>query len=113
RCARAGRSPLAAPRLKRAASRYHGVPSSGASGSTQHRWRRAHAPVLPLRPGPAVRFDTTERNNAMKRERVPNTGPAAGTPVAQARGTGTLLLSRSDVEQLLTPDECIAAVEDA
>lgn len=27
--------------------------------------------------------------------------------------TGTLLLSRSEVEQLLTPDECIAAVEDA
>lgn len=27
--------------------------------------------------------------------------------------TGTLLLSRSEVERLLTPDECIAAVEDA
>src|SRR5215510_16607983 len=26
---------------------------------------------------------------------------------------GTLLLSRSDVERLLTPDACIAAVEDA
>lgn len=49
----------------------------------------------------------------MKRERVPNSSPAAGTPAAHARGTGTLLLSRSDVERLLTPDECIAAVEDA
>ena len=28
-------------------------------------------------------------------------------------GAGTLLLSRSDVERLLTPDACIAAVEDA
>ena len=28
-------------------------------------------------------------------------------------GTGTLLLTRSDVERLLAPDECIAAVEDA
>jgi alanine dehydrogenase len=27
--------------------------------------------------------------------------------------TGALLLSRSDIERLLTPDECIAAVEDA
>src|SRR5437870_2516646 len=29
------------------------------------------------------------------------------------RGGGTLLLSRGDVERLLTIDECIAAVEDA
>jgi ornithine cyclodeaminase/alanine dehydrogenase-like protein (mu-crystallin family) len=37
-----------------------------------------------------------------------------GAPRAHARGAaGTLLLSRSDVERLLTPDECIAAVEDA
>src|SRR5499427_2476742 len=30
-----------------------------------------------------------------------------------SRTAGAFLLSRSDVEQLLTPDECIAAVEDA
>jgi len=30
-----------------------------------------------------------------------------------AAGTGTLILSRSDVRRLLTPDACIAAVEDA
>jgi alanine dehydrogenase len=30
-----------------------------------------------------------------------------------SRDAGTLLLSRSDVERLLTPDECFAAVEDA
>jgi alanine dehydrogenase len=30
-----------------------------------------------------------------------------------AREAGTLILSRSDVERLLTPDECITAVEDA
>jgi alanine dehydrogenase len=34
-------------------------------------------------------------------------------PHADASGAGTLLLSRGDVERLLTPDECIAAVEDA
>src|SRR3979409_178206 len=34
-------------------------------------------------------------------------------PHADGSGAGTLLLSRSDVERLLTPDECIAAVEDA
>src|SRR5262249_60962815 len=32
---------------------------------------------------------------------------------ATSRTAGTLLLSRSDVERLLTPDACIAAVEDA
>jgi len=30
-----------------------------------------------------------------------------------AGAAGTLLFSRSDVERLLTPDECISAVEDA
>jgi hypothetical protein len=30
-----------------------------------------------------------------------------------AREAGTLMLSRSDVERLLAPGECIAAVEDA
>ncbi|MGH8632838.1 MAG: ornithine cyclodeaminase family protein [Burkholderiales bacterium] len=34
------------------------------------------------------------------------------TPTANS-APGTLLLSRSEVERLLTPDECIAAVEDA
>src|SRR5262245_52910382 len=48
----------------------------------------------------------------MKHELAPTT-PAAATPRAHARGVGTLLLSRSNVEQLLTPDACIAAVEDA
>jgi ornithine cyclodeaminase/alanine dehydrogenase-like protein (mu-crystallin family) len=32
---------------------------------------------------------------------------------AATREAGTLVLSRSDVERLLTPDECIAAVQDA
>ncbi len=36
-----------------------------------------------------------------------------GAGRARAPGAGTLLLSRSDVERLLSPDECIAAVEDA
>lgn len=36
-----------------------------------------------------------------------------GFPSAASRAPGALLLSRSDVERLLTPDECIAAVEDA
>jgi alanine dehydrogenase len=35
------------------------------------------------------------------------------TSVESTRGGGALLLSRSDVERLLTPDGCIAAVEDA
>jgi alanine dehydrogenase len=38
----------------------------------------------------------------------------AGAPRVRAgAAAGTLLLSRSDVERLLTPDECISAVEDA
>ena len=38
----------------------------------------------------------------------------AGAPRARAgAAAGTLLLSRRDVERLLTPDECISAVEDA
>lgn len=41
-------------------------------------------------------------------------GIASGnTPCADARAAGTVLLSRGDVERLLTPDACIAAVEDA
>ena len=36
-----------------------------------------------------------------------------GTPREDRRSAGALLLSRADVERLLTPDECIAAVEDA
>jgi ornithine cyclodeaminase/alanine dehydrogenase-like protein (mu-crystallin family) len=35
------------------------------------------------------------------------------TPRPDASGAGTPLLSRGDVERLLTPDECISAVEDA
>src|SRR5215213_5360993 len=42
--------------------------------------------------------------NATETRRIPETS---------ARGAGTLLLSRRDVERLLTPDECFAAVEDA
>jgi alanine dehydrogenase len=37
----------------------------------------------------------------------------SGTTSATSRTAGAFLLSRSDVERLLTPDECIAAVEDA
>jgi ornithine cyclodeaminase/alanine dehydrogenase-like protein (mu-crystallin family) len=37
----------------------------------------------------------------------------AAVKEAAAAGSGTLILSRSDVERLLTPDDCIAAVEDA
>src|SRR5512132_1089998 len=47
----------------------------------------------------------------MKYEQLRNA--ESGTPRADARGAGTVLLSRRDVERLLTPDECIAAVEDA
>ena len=36
-----------------------------------------------------------------------------GSTRDHAHGAGTLMLSRSDVERLLTPDACIAAVEDA
>src|SRR5215208_2636144 len=36
-------------------------------------------------------------------------GSTSGT---EARGAGTILLSRGDVERLLTPDACIASVED-
>lgn len=35
------------------------------------------------------------------------------SPLSAIHAAGTLLLSRSDVERLLTPDDCIAAVEDA
>src|SRR5262245_10158866 len=48
----------------------------------------------------------------MKRGLAP-IASAAAAPRAHAGGAGTLLLSRSDVERLLTPDACIAAVEDA
>jgi alanine dehydrogenase len=37
----------------------------------------------------------------------------AASPSGAQTAAGTLLLSRSDVERLLTPDACIAAVEDA
>lgn len=36
-----------------------------------------------------------------------------GASRVRTPGAGTLLLSRHDVERLLTPDECIATVEDA
>ncbi|HEX9125187.1 MAG TPA: ornithine cyclodeaminase family protein [Methylomirabilota bacterium] len=49
----------------------------------------------------------------MKRELASSTSVLSGTPRADLRGAGTVLLSRGDVERLLTPDECIAAVEDA
>jgi ornithine cyclodeaminase/alanine dehydrogenase-like protein (mu-crystallin family) len=49
----------------------------------------------------------------MTRELASSTSVLSGTPRADARGAGTVLLSRGDVERLLTPDECIAAVEDA
>ena len=37
----------------------------------------------------------------------------SGFTSATSRSAGAFLLSRSDVERLLTPDECMAAVEDA
>ena len=37
----------------------------------------------------------------------------SGAPREDTRSAGALLLSRGDVERLLTPDECISAVEDA
>src|SRR5262249_57366020 len=37
----------------------------------------------------------------------------SGLTSATSRTAGAFLLSRSDVERLLTPDECISAVEDA
>src|SRR5216684_2917940 len=50
----------------------------------------------------------------MKSTLASNTALPAGAPRARAgAAAGTLLLSRSDVERLLTPDECISAVEDA
>ena len=50
----------------------------------------------------------------MKHELASSTRITPGTPRVHTRGAaGTLLLSRSDVERLLTPDECIVAVEDA
>jgi ornithine cyclodeaminase/alanine dehydrogenase-like protein (mu-crystallin family) len=50
----------------------------------------------------------------MKPELDSNIGSAPGTPRARAQGaSGVLLLSRTDVERLLTPGECIAAVENA
>jgi ornithine cyclodeaminase/alanine dehydrogenase-like protein (mu-crystallin family) len=49
----------------------------------------------------------------MKRDLAPTAGFAREASGAQAPGAGTLLLSRSDVERLLTPEACIAAVEDA
>jgi alanine dehydrogenase len=49
----------------------------------------------------------------MKRKPVPSTNFSAAAPRDLPRGAGTLILSRSDVERLLTPDACIAAVEDA
>ena len=41
------------------------------------------------------------------------TSSLPGASRVRTPGAGTLLLSRHDVERLLTPDECIAAVEDA
>ena len=44
---------------------------------------------------------------------IVSTSATSGTTRTDARGAGTVLLSRGDVERLLTPDECIVAVEDA
>jgi alanine dehydrogenase len=51
----------------------------------------------------------------MKHKLASSTSLTPDAPRVHARGAaaGTLLLSRSDVERLLAPDECIAAVEDA
>jgi alanine dehydrogenase len=49
----------------------------------------------------------------MKRELVSSSFPHGAPGVRTPGAAGTLLLSRSDVERLLTPDACIDAVEDA
>ncbi len=49
----------------------------------------------------------------MKRELVSSSFPHGAPGVHTPGAAGTLLLSRSDVERLLTPDACIDAVEDA
>jgi alanine dehydrogenase len=49
----------------------------------------------------------------MKRDLAPTAGFAREASGGNAPDAGTLLLSRSDVERLLAPDECIGAVEDA
>ncbi|HKA41931.1 MAG TPA: ornithine cyclodeaminase family protein [Burkholderiales bacterium] len=50
----------------------------------------------------------------MNLEPASSTSVTPGAPRVEARGAAdAILLSRSDVERLLTPDECIAAVEDA
>lgn len=49
----------------------------------------------------------------MEHELASSASGALGTPNAGAWGAGTVLLSRGDIERLLTPDECIAAVEGA
>ena len=50
----------------------------------------------------------------MKSTLASNTALPASAPRARAgAAAGALLLSRSDVERLLAPDECISAVEDA
>ena len=49
----------------------------------------------------------------MKRELASSNSHPSGAARGRARGAGTLLLSRGDVERLLEADECIAAVEDA
>jgi len=50
----------------------------------------------------------------MKSALASNTALPASAPRARAgAAAGALLLSRSDVERLLAPDECISAVEDA
>ena len=49
----------------------------------------------------------------MDHQRNPTNGAAGIQPARSPGGDGALLLSHGDVERLLTPDECIAAVEDA
>lgn len=44
---------------------------------------------------------------------IASTSATSSTPRTDARASGTVLLSHGDVERLLTPDECIVAVEGA
>jgi alanine dehydrogenase len=63
--------------------------------------------------GMELQLSGGQLDEPMKRELASSTSVLSGTPRADARGAGTVLLSRGDVERLLTPDECSAAVEDA
>src|SRR5262245_42709213 len=62
----------------------------------------------------AAKSGFKHQEGVMKNTLASNTALPASAPRARAgAAAGALLLSRSDVERLLAPDECISAVEDA